>query len=550
MNRRIIVVLCIGTMCLLSIGARLVHLQLLQGAKYARAAFNEHFKLLHRDPRRGAIFDREGRILAVSLASDSVYADPRQIKDTGTASQSLSQILNLPSDSLLKLLSQKSRRFCWLARNITPNQSEALHKLRLSGVFFRKESQRFYPAGPDAASLIGITNIDGEGMEGMEHAYDKDLKGNPGLEIIAHDALARPYQGSALIIQDSDNGKDIHLTIDLALQHFAAVALRKTIESEHATWGAAVMMNPATGEILAMASEPSFEPNSYTSTSVVQRRNHCVMDLVEPGSTFKAVTFGVALANHVVSPDDEINCQGGSLWIGNAHYEDWKKFSVLSARDVLVFSSNVGTIHLGHRVGGNRLSQFAKQLGFGQTIPINIPGVQSGYIRGGPKWSQTATASLSIGYGVSTTAVHMAAAYSTFANGGFKVVPRIVKSTTPTPLEPLLDSTTAEMLREFLNEVVSRGTGHLAEPDHYTAGGKTGTSRRYDPDKGGYQQGAITCLFSGFAPASNPQVALCVIIDNPQKGIWASQVAAPVFKDIVDRSLIYLGIPADKGVTV
>ncbi len=550
MNRRIRFVLVLGTLLMAGICARLVHLQLLQGAIYARAAFNEHFRLVNRQPRRGSILDREGRILAVSLASDSVYADPKVMRDSDNISRQLSEVLDLPAESLAKSLAQKSRRFCWLARNITPSQSEALHRLKLHGVFFRKESQRFYPAGPDTASLIGITTIDGEGIEGIERTYDRRLKGTPGMELIAHDALARPYQGSALIIHDSEHGSDVQLTIDLALQHFAAEALRKSIESEQASWGAAVVLNPKSGDILAMASEPSYEPNTFESTSAEQRRNHCVMDLVEPGSTFKAVTFAIALANRLVSLEDPIDCQGGSLWIGNAHFEDWKKFSIMPARDVLVFSSNVGTIHIAHRVGGLQLSEFARQLGFGQELPIEIPGIQSGFIRGGPRWSQTATASLSIGYGVSTTALQMATAYGIFANGGYRITPRLVLNEPRPPAERMIEESAAVTLRSLLYEVVSRGTGHLADPVYYTAGGKTGTSRRYDPARGGYDEGSITCLFSGFAPVDNPQIALCIIIDNPKHGIWASQVAAPIFKEIVDRSLIYLGIPADKGVAV
>ncbi len=550
MNRRIRLILVLGGLLMAGICVRLVHLQLLQGAVYARAAFNEHFRLVNRQPRRGSILDREGRILAVSLASDSVYADPKIVRNPDEVSQQLSEILSIPVETFAKPLAQKNRRFCWLARNITPSQSEALHRLKLHGVFFRKESQRFYPAGPDTAGLIGITTIDGEGIEGIERTHDRSLKGTPGMELIAHDAFARPYQGSALILHDSEQGSDVQITIDLALQHFAAEALRRAVESEQASWGAAVILNPKSGDILAMASEPSYEPNTFESTSVEQRRNHCVMDLVEPGSTFKAITFAIALANRLVSPEDTIDCQGGSLWIGNAHFEDWKKFSILPVRDVLVFSSNVGTIHIAHRVGGLQLSEFARQLGFGQDVPVDIPGTQSGFIRGGPKWSQTATASLSIGYGVSTTALQMATAYGIFANGGYRISPRLVLNEPRPASERIIEENAAGTLRSLLHEVVSRGTGHLADPVYYTAGGKTGTSRRYDPARGGYQEGAITCLFAGFAPADNPQIALCIIIDNPKHGIWASQVAAPVFKEIVDRSLIYLGIPSDKGVAV
>lgn len=529
---------------------RLVHLQIFLGYDYARRAFRSHYRRVELRPQRGVIWDRRHRLLAVSLACDSLCADPATISDPHRLAQCLTGILPEPREELEMKLSQKNRRFTWLHRHLTPAQSSALQALNDPGLFFRKEHRRFYPAGSQSAAILGFTGIDGTGLEGLESMYNGRLAGSSGEELIAVDALARPYSPERILLSEPVPGQDLTLTLDKTIQFLATTELEQSVEEEHALWGAAVVMDVHTGDVLALASIPGFNPHSFFDADSESRRNRCTSQLIEPGSTFKAITLASALDHNSIELHDVIDCENGRLRIGKHTFSDWKSFGTLSVEDVIVFSSNVGTIKIGQHVGGEKLHAFARRLGVGTTLMTEIPGSEPGYIRQVPKWPATATASLSIGYGLAVTPLQLAAIYAVFANGGWRVQPRILMDMPIVPPERVMRETTAGQIKSVLTQTIQRGTAKNAAPTGYPAAGKTGTARRYDHAKGIYDSSRVTCVFAGFAPADNPLISVCVVIDDPQKQKWASQVTATLFSRIVDRTLLYLGEPPQRKVTI
>ncbi len=551
MNRRILIIGMIGAGLLSVITIRLIHLQIFQGAVYARTAFHEHYRLVQKSSRRGSILDRRGNLVAVSLACDSLYADPVHIVDPDALSLQIGSIISQPVVTIREKLMRPNRRFCWINRAITPMQSKKLQALNARGLYFRKETQRIYPFGSLAAPVLGYANIDGQGLEGLERSQDKILAGKPGMELITHDALSRPFHSEELILHTSVPGRDITLSLDMGIQYFAQSELESVMESEEAAWGAVVVMNPSTGEIYAMASSPGYDPNRFSTSHPENRRNHCVARIIEPGSTFKPITFAAAMLSSKLTPGEPIDCGNGSITLNRTTYEDWKSFGVLPAKDVLVYSSNVGTIRIARRVGGSQLAKVAREMfGFG-ALPISgLPGAENGYIRTPRKWSETDTASLSIGYGIAVTPMHIATAYAILANGGNRVHPRILKTGENHNRSDMTDNSRITAIPGILREVVEKGTGKRARPKYYTAAGKTGTARRYDTTLGRYDENRVTCVFAGFAPAENPEIAVCIVIDDPQKQKWASLTAAPIFSRLTDRILMYLGTPPERMLSV
>ncbi len=306
-------------------------------------------------------------------------------------------------------------------------------------------------------------------------------------------------------------------------------------------------MDIETGAILAMVSEPGFNPHRFSDVPSEMRRNRAVSQLIEPGSTFKALTLSAALELNTISLTDMIDCSQGKLTIGQYSFNDWKNLGVISTEDVIVYSSNVGTIRIAQKTGGNQLYELAGAFGIGRNLNPDIPGSEAGYIRKPHTWTDLATASLSIGYGVAMTPLQIATVYSIFANGGYQVQPYIVQNGNSLDRRRIIEQQTADTITQILYQTVSRGTATRAKPELFSAAGKTGTSRRYDHDKKAYVPGSVTCVFAGFAPAENPRISICVVIDDPRIHKWASEVTAVVFSNIANKTLLYLGeIPGRK----
>lgn len=540
-DRRIHIVFLSFLAILGCISVWMAHLQIFKGFDYARRAFRSHYRRVEIHSRRGVIWDRNRRILAVSLACDSLCADPHLIITPDQTAAELAEILPGTYDEYLDKLTRSGRRFVWLHRGLSPGQAAKISALHTAGLFFREESRRFYPSGTDIASVLGFTGIDGSGLEGLEASYNERLSGTPGVELIAFDALARPYSSDSIIVSEPECGLDLDLTLDKTIQYFAVSELKKTLGKESARWGAVVVMNVHTGEILAMASEPAFNPHQFSKTLPEYRRNRCVSQLIEPGSTFKAVPLISVLETGVIEPHEIVDCENGRITLGRHTFHDWKNFSTLSVEDVIVFSSNVGTIKIAQRVGGSALYSLARDLGIGSALLPEFPGSETGYIRKPDAWTPETTASLSIGYGVAVTPLHLAVIYAACANGGYRVHPHLVKGGQTEPPVRIMNTRTASVASDILRQAVIRGTGAKAAPTFFSAAGKTGTARRYDHDKGGYDSDSVTCVFAGFAPAEHPVISVCVVVDDPREHKWASQVTTGLFSRVVDRTLLYLG---------
>ncbi|MBN1295919.1 penicillin-binding protein 2 [bacterium] len=540
-QKRLQILLVAGAGMFSLLSARIVHLQVFKGNDFARQAFHAHFRRIPVLPRRAAIWDRAGRLMAVSLETDSLCADPARVADPVTAASLLSEILPISAGELTSRLSRKNRRFVWLHRGITPAIAERVQAARIGGVFFKREFQRFYPTSDMMASVLGFCGMDGRGLEGLESTLDRRLAGLPGEELQAFDALSRPYSGDSVILREPQQGEDVHVTLDAAVQYFVSVELKRILQQENARWGAAVVMDVHTGDVLAMVTEPSFNPHLFSLTTPESRRNRCATQLVEPGSTFKAVTLASAIDAGTVQLSETIDCENGRFQVGSTVFSDWKAFSNLSVEDVIAYSSNIGTIKIAHRVGGTALADFSARLGIGSLTVPGLPGAEAGYIRSPATWTDTATASLSIGYGVALSPLQLARVYAAFANGGYRVDPQIIRSSSRSPSIRIMDPATADQVSRALTAAVARGTGKRAGPARYSAAGKTGTARRYDHASGRYDENRVTCVFTGFAPAEHPRVSVCVIIDDPGHHKWASEVSASVFARIVNRTLLYLG---------
>ncbi|MCD4652873.1 penicillin-binding protein 2 [bacterium] len=546
-NGRINILILVGAGILSLILGRMVHLQIFQGNDFARQAFRSHYRRVSIKPRRGAIFDCRNRLLAASLASDSLCADPKQISNVKVTARQLAPIISLSENEIISRLDKKGRRFTWLHRGITPRAAQLVRELAVPGLFFRRETLRIYPTGDLMSSIIGFSGIDGYGLEGLESTMNNSLAGSSGEELQAFDALSRAYNADRICISEPVQGENLCLTLDSAIQYFASTEIKRIIDKENALWGAAVVLDISSGNILALASEPGFNPHQFRQSNPKNRKNRCVTQLFEPGSTFKAVTLAAVLENQIFQLSDSIDCEGGSLKVGNSTFSDWKSFNDLSVRDVIVFSSNVGTIKTAQALGGNALYEFADKIGFGHLVVPGVAGIESGYIRKLPNWPSTAVASLSIGYGIATTPLQLASVYASFANGGYQLIPSILPRSTDTPAIRIMNESTAKAVTEVLSEAVSRGTGKLASPKHYSAAGKTGTARRYNHELAKYDSDRVTCVFAGFAPVNNPRISVCVVIDDPKNHKWASKVSALVFARIVNRTLLYLGEPPERN---
>lgn len=520
---------------------RLIHLQVFKGNEFARQAFHSHYRRVNIEPRRGAVLDRHGRLLAATVMNDSVYADPVLINDVQKTSETLGDILGTPLSQIQSNLRRQDRRFVWLQRGVTPRQATAIAEANLPGVYFRREARRVYPSSSLFASVLGFTGVDGHGLAGLESSFDSFLSGTAGEDLQAFDALARPYDPDTIPLKEPVQGEDIVLSLDKTIQYFATSALRKMLIEENAGWGAAVVMNAVNGEVLAMVSEPSFNPHRFGQYPAEARRNRCISQVIEPGSTYKSITLAAALENQTIDLTSEIDCQNGEITVENATYSDWKAFSTLTAEDVIVFSSNVGTIKMARDTGARSVLDFSRKIGIGSLRSTEMPGAESGYLKDTGISSKTALASLSIGYGVAVTPLQLAAVYATFANGGYRVQPTLLKNAEQDVPVRVCSQDTAARVKHVLAQSVSRGTGKKARPRGYTAGGKTGTARRYNTETGRYDPDRVTCVFAGFAPVESPVISVCIVIDDPKKNKWASTVSARVFSQIVSRTLLYLG---------
>src|SRR5688572_18864930 len=550
LNRRLMVAAAALVLWVAGIEARLLVLQVIQHDDLVARAERQQMSTVPAPAKRGEIFDRHGRLLAYSVDADTIYAVPTDISDPAKTAAALCQALDdctkKAREELQERLSQP-RAFAYVKRRATPMQAKRVLALDLDGIGFRKESKRFYPNRELAANLLGYVGVDNVGLGGIEATYDKTVRGREGKLLVQTDArrhvFSRPERSPTA-------GASIELTIEEQLQYISERELRAGAHAARADAGTAVILNPHTGEILAMASWPTFNPNEYSASPESARRNRAVQDLYEPGSTFKLVTASAAIEEGVIAPHDVIDVSAGQIRFGNRVIDDMRRYDQLTFADVLVKSSNVGAIKVGLKLGPERLGLYIRRFGFGRPSSPDFPGESPGIVWEPSKLIDSALASVSMGYQVGVTPLQVAAAASVIANGGTlyepHVVRAVVKGTQRTIVRPkvvrrAILAETAATLTGIIEQVVVDGTAKGARLASYDVAGKTGTADklvngRYSP----YEQNVS---FVGFVPSRDPVMTVIVMVDSPRVGgDTGGEIAAPIFKRIADASLRRLGV--------
>lgn len=537
--------------------ARAFYLQVVQKDELLKLAEKQHQKIVQLTPGRGAIYDRTNSELAVSIEMDSCFAEPRNIGAPEQVAAKLAPLLGMDRELLRQKLSGR-KGFVWLQRRMLPEQVQRIKQLELEGIGFVKESKRFYPNREMAGHVIGFTGMDPGGLEGIELKYDSTLLGNTGYLVTERDALGRDVAMKGMVVKSASKGQNVVLTLDKNIQYITENELAKAVETCGAKGGIAIVMEPATGRVLAMANYPGFNPNTHEKYGSQVMRNKAVADSFEPGSTFKAFLISAALEEKVVSPQDSFNCENGSYAIGGRVIHDTHKYGALTVADILKYSSNIGSAKIGSRLGPERLSSYLRAFGFGERTGIDLPGEASGYLRNRSQWYGVDLATISFGQGVSASAIQLAAAYSAIANGGALMKPYIVEKVTdeqgtvlqqfvPQTRRKVISEKTAARIAKMLESVTTEGgTGTNAAVEGYRVAGKTGTAQKVDPVTHGYSIDKRTASFIGFAPVSNPKLMILVVIDEPKTSAYGGVVAAPAFSTIALRSLCYLNVPPDK----
>jgi cell division protein FtsI (penicillin-binding protein 3) len=539
--------------------ARAFFLQVVKRDQLEKLAEKQHQRIVQLTPGRGDIYDRNLAPLAVSVEMDSCYAEPRNIDNIRETAARLAPILGMAKEHLEKKLTG-SRNFAWLQRRITPDLTRKIKALDMDGIGFVKESKRFYPNAEMAASVIGFTGVDPGGLEGIELKYDSTILGNTGYLVTERDALGRDVATKkGALVKNSSRGHNVILTLDKNIQYIAEKELAAAVVSSRAKGGMAIVMEPATGRILAMANYPSFNPNAISGYSQAQLRDKDVSDSFEPGSTFKIFLISAALEEKVISPGDGFNCENGSFSIGGRTIHDTHKYGRLSVSEILKYSSNIGAAKIGTRLGQDKLYNYLRAFGFGSRSGIDLPGEASGYLRDKSQWFGVDLATISFGQGVSATALQLATAVSAVANGGTLMKPYLVDKITdengmvvqqfaPQERQRIISPETARTVTRMMEGVTTEGgTGANAAVEGYKVAGKTGTAQKVDPITHGYSVDKRTASFIGFVPADDPKLTILVVVDEPKTSPYGGVVAAPAFRAIAGQSLCYLNIPPSKG---
>jgi len=547
---RVVVVAALALVWICAVLARLSYLQLFQYGDYLSRARRQQQRIVEISPRRGVIYDRNLRELAMSIQVDSCFAVPSEISDPDMVAGLLSEVLDLSRDEIHGKL-KVSRSFVWIARKLPPEKVERLQSLNLRGIYFQKESRRFYPKRELASHVLGFVDIDEVGRGGIEHQFDSVIRSKPGRLLILADARHRWYDRDE---QSPGAGSSVVLTLDEKIQYIAEKELAAAIRQTRAKFGSIVVQDPHSGEILALANWPAFNPNTPGEARAEARLNRAVATIHEPGSTFKIVTLAGAIEEGLTHPNEWVDCQMGAIYIAGHRIRDHKPFGVLNISQVMANSSDVGAIKIGLRMGAPKLYDYIRAFGFGQTTGIELPAETRGLLRGLNNWTPVSVGSISMGQEIGVTEVQTVSAFSAIANGGLLYKPRVVRgirqgeeftpSVRPEPQRVVSPETAATMRRMF-EGVILNGTGNLAQLDGYTAGGKTGTAQKIDPATGRYSLTEHIATFAGFAPLNEPAVTVVVVIDSPVGAFHGGDVAAPIFRRVTQQVLAYLNVPQD-----
>ena len=567
----------------LAIGGRLFWLQVVRHKEFQERAEKQQLRTFEVAPRRGVLYDRNLHELAMTVQADSFYAVPSEIDDKQRAAwvdstaHELAAVVHTDPDDVLTSEAQiaerldNGRSFAWVARRVTPEVAARVKALNIKGVYSQKEFQRFYPDNEIAAQVLGYVGVDDNGLGGLEQRFEPQLHGAPGRMYTAMDARRKVLGSSE---HEPEPGQNMVLTIDENIQFLAERALDHAMEKTHADNGTVVVQDVHTGQILALAIRPTFDPNQARKTTRALLKNHAVSDVYEPGSVFKLVTYSAALELHVTSPDDKIDCQGGQMALPGRIIHDDKSdhFGVITVHEALEHSSDVAAVKLAQKVGQEKFYEYIRKFGFGARSGLELPGETRGLLQPINRWGTTSYASIAIGQEVGVTPLQLVSMVSTIANGGTYLPPHVLipgqvgnaahaegtpqpspfkpDGEMPNPLPPgahrVLSEMTAAQMRKMMEGVVLFGTGKPAQLNGYSSGGKTGTAQKIDPATHTYSKTMHIASFAGIAPVNNPAISVAVVIDNPHGGsYYGTAVSAPVFAEVAQQVLEYLGVPHD-----
>ena len=550
LHSRVTVAACFMVLWAVVIVGRLVHLQVFQYDFLVEQAENRHQRPIQTPARRGELLDRDGRVLAFDVAADTLVAEPRKVEDAGKTAGQLCAVMACTAERRRRVESilARSTAFAYLERHMSPRKADRIRELELDGIYFIKENRRYYPNGVLAAHILGHAGVDNQGLHGLESFYEQQLVGEPGSVLMQRDAGGRAF---SRVERRPTAGLSLELSIDSFIQHVAERELRDAVREHDAEGGSVVVLDPRTGDILALANEPTFNPNAWAGSPSDARRNRATQDVYEPGSTFKIVTASAALEEQVVRPGDLIDVSPGVIFYGGRPISDIRNYGTLTFADVIVKSSNVGTSQIGVALGADRLNRYVRRFGFGQTASREFPGESRGIVHDPSRLRQGDLARVAMGYSVSVTPLQMAVAMNAVANRGVLTAPRLVRAELrggvrqEVPVRVVgraISARTADSLTRIMEDVVARGTARRARIPGYRAAGKTGTAEKLLPG-GGYSENDHVASFAGFAPSARPAVTILVAVDGVAG--YGGAVAGPVFQRIGEAALHHLGVAPD-----
>jgi cell division protein FtsI (penicillin-binding protein 3) len=561
-----------------AIGARLFWLQVVRHADYVERAQKQQQRTFEVAPRRGILYDRNLRELAMTVQVDSIYAVPTEIEDKQAAARVLAGAVHIDAADTQSSEEEIADRlanghsFAWIARKVNAETAARVKALNMKGIYFQKEFERFYPDNEIAAQVLGYVGLDDNGLGGLEQKFDTQLHGVPGRMFTAIDARRRVLGSTA---QEPEPGQNLMLSIDENIQFRAERALDHAMQKTQAMNGTVVVQDVHTGQILALAIRPTFNPNQFRQTTPALLRNHAVSDVYEPGSVFKLVTYSAALEQHVTTPDSMIDCQGGKITLAGRVIHDDKAdhYGVITVHEALEHSSDVAAVKLALQVGPDHFYQFIRDFGFGSRTGLELPGETRGLLRHVNKWGSSSIGSIAIGQEVGVTPLQLVSMVSTIANGGVYLPPHMLMpraadhmangqpappmqavpfkpgAELPNPLPSgahrVISTLTAAQMRKMMEGVVLYGTGKQAQLNGYSSGGKTGTAQKIDPVTHRYSKVMHIASFAGIAPVNNPVIAVAVIMDSPKGSYYGASVSAPVFSEVAQQVLEYLSVPHD-----
>jgi len=555
---RFVALLTVIIITLVVVAGRLVYIQLIAGPEYAAAAEAQRTRDVTLTPRRGSIFDREGEPLAVTMDAATVYAVPSQVTDPQGVADRLAEILGGDRADYVQKL-QKDTSFVYIARKVDLETAGLLKALDLAGIAFLDDSRRVYPSNELACQVLGFVGIDDEGLAGLEKYYNETLAGTEGRLIAERGRSGIPIPDGVTYEEPPVDGENLVLTIDKDIQYQAHLELEKTVEQWDAKGGSVIIMDPKTGEILAMASTPSFNPNQFGKSDDNAFRNRPIVDTYEPGSTIKSVTAAAVIEEKLYSPSSVFDLpptlEVGGRTIHESHNRprvDW------TLTQIVTNSSNVGAVKLGLALGEERLYDYFARFGLTERTGVDFPGETKGYLPAVDDWSASSIGNIPFGQGISMTPLQLARAIAAIANGGELVTPHFLRSMPDSPEQALawprtraISESTSEQMRQMMKEVVTEGTGSGAKVAGYEVAGKTGTAQKARTDGvAGYAAGKYVASFSGFLPADDPAVLIIVTVDEPKNGYYGGAVAAPAFSKLASFCVAHLKVPPTSSVPI